>query len=390
MKILSLSEVSIRGKRLLIREDLNAPLADGRVTSDARLVAALPTVEQALAQGASSIILASHLGRPPRGADADTAPEFSMRPVATRLSELLGRDVTLLNGLDEAANLPAGGVSLLENLRFLPGETENDADLAKRLAKLCDVFVMDAFASAHRAHASTAGVIEAASVACAGPLLVKELQTLESILKNPTRPLVSIVGGAKISTKLGVLDRLAELSDTLVVGGAIANTFLAAAGYEVGESLIEASMLDEASRLLSNCDPLLPQDVLTAKEVAADAQTRICSVDSIPNDEMVVDIGPVSRNQLRDLLLESGTILWNGPLGVFEIEAFSAGTLHLAHSVAESSAFSLAGGGDTLAAIDLAEVQDSISYISTGGGALLEFVEGKVLPSIAQLGSRAR
>lgn len=390
MRIPSLSDVSIQNKRLLIREDLNAPIAEGRVTSDARLVAVLPTIEVALARGAKSIVLASHLGRPPKGASPDTAPEFSMLPVATRLSTLLGREVTFLSELDEAAQLPSGTLALLENLRFLPGETENDTHLAKRLAALCDVFVMDAFASVHRAHASTAGVIQAADVACAGPLLVRELQALESILEAPTRPLVSIVGGAKISTKLGVLNRLAELSDKLVVGGAIANTFLAAAGYQVGKSLIEASMLEEARRLLSACDPLLPEDVLTAKQVTGDARVRNCPVDSIPRDEMVLDIGPVSRNRLREILLESGTILWNGPVGMFEIEAFSGGTLDLAHSVAESSAFSLAGGGDTLAAIDLAEVQDSISYISTGGGALLEFVQGKELPSLARLRSRAR
>lgn len=390
MRIPSLSDVSIQNKRLLIREDLNAPIAEGRVTSDARLVAVLPTIEVALARGAKSIVLASHLGRPPKGANPDTAPEFSMLPVATRLSTLLGREVVFLSELDEAAQLPSGTLALLENLRFLPGETENDTHLAKRLAALCDVFVMDAFASVHRAHASTAGVIQAADVACAGPLLVRELQALESILEAPTRPLVSIVGGAKISTKLGVLNRLAELSDKLVVGGAIANTFLAAAGYQVGKSLIEASMLEEARRLLSACDPLLPEDVLTAKQVTGDARVRNCPVDSIPRDEMVLDIGPVSRNRLREILLESGTILWNGPVGMFEIEAFSGGTLDLAHSVAESSAFSLAGGGDTLAAIDLAEVQDSISYISTGGGALLEFVQGKELPSLARLRSRAR
>ena len=390
MRIPSLSDVSIQNKRLLIREDLNAPIAEGRVTSDARLVAVLPTIEVALARGAKSIVLASHLGRPPKGANPDTAPEFSMLPVATRLSTLLGREVTFLSELDEAAQLPSGTLALLENLRFLPGETENDTHLAKRLAALCDVFVMDAFASVHRAHASTAGVIQAADVACAGPLLVRELQALESILEAPTRPLVSIVGGAKISTKLGVLNRLAELSDKLVVGGAIANTFLAAAGYQVGKSLIEASMLEEARRLLSACDPLLPEDVLTAKQVTGDARVRNCPVDSIPRDEMVLDIGPASRNRLREILLESGTILWNGPVGMFEIEAFSGGTLDLAHSVAESSAFSLAGGGDTLAAIDLAEVQDSISYISTGGGALLEFVQGKELPSLARLRSRAR
>ena len=390
MRVPSLLEIPVQGKRLLIREDLNAPIAKGKVSSDARLVAALPTIKYAIEQGAKSIVVASHLGRPPSGATSKTAPEFSMRPIASRLSELLGREVALLDSLDEAARLPPGTLALLENLRFFPGETENDHGLAKRLAKLCDVFVMDAFASAHRAHASTAGVIDAADIACAGPLLARELEALESILENPARPLVSIVGGAKISSKLGVLDRLAQLSDKLVVGGAIANTFLAAANYEVGKSLIEASMLGEAQRLLAKYDPLLPEDVVTARELGADARTSICPVDSIPADEMVVDVGPASRSRLHDLLLDAGTILWNGPLGVFEIDAFAAGTLHLSHSVAESPAFSLAGGGDTLAAIDLAQVRDSISYISTGGGALLEFVEGKELPSIALLRARAR
>ncbi len=390
MKIPKLSEVPIRAKRLLIREDLNAPIAEGRVTSDARLLAALPTIEQAFDHGAKSVLLASHLGRPPEGASAQTTPEFSLRPVATRLSELLAREVLLIENLGDAENLNPGSLALLENLRFLPGETENSQEPARRLANLCDVFVMDAFATAHRAHASTAGVIEAAEIACAGPLLVRELEALERLLENPARPFVAVIGGAKISTKLGVLDRLAELTDSLVVGGAIATTFLAAAGKDVGRSLIEASMLDEAKRLREKCRPLLPDDVVVAEEVREDVTTRIVPVDHISKRDMVADIGPVSRTRLGKTLGEAGTILWNGPVGVFEIDAFSAGTLHLTRCVAESAAFSVVGGGDTLAAIEIANMRDSISYISTGGGALLEFVEGKELPAIASLRARAR
>lgn len=390
MKIPRLSEVSVRGKRVLIREDLNAPISDGAVTSDARLLAALPTIEYVFEQGAASVLLASHLGRPPRGADAQSAPEFSLQPVATRLEALLGREVLLIEQFDDALKLRPGTSGLLENVRFLRGETNNEPDLARRLARLCDVFVMDAFATAHRAHASTVGVIEAAEVACAGPLLLRELEALERLLQNPARPFVAIIGGAKISSKLGVLDRLAELTDTLVVGGAIATTFLAAAGKAVGRSLIEASMLDEARRLLEKCHPLLPDDVVVAEEVREDVSTRTVPVDAIPNNAMVVDIGPVSRTRLAEVLEDAGTILWNGPVGVFEIDAFSVGTLHLAQRVADSPAFSVAGGGDTLAAIDMADVADSISYISTGGGALLEFVEGRALPAIASLRARAR
>ena len=390
MNIPSLSEVPIRAKRLLIREDLNVPIADGKVTSDARLLAAVPTIEYAFEQGAASVLLASHLGRPPKGRSPETAREFSLRPVAARLGELLGRDVALIERLEDAVKLESGGLGLLENVRFLPGETENESDLAYRLARLCDVFVMDAFATAHRAHASTAGIIDVAEIACAGPLLVRELEALEQLLENPARPFVAVIGGAKISSKLGVLDRLAELTDSLVVGGAIATTFLAAAGKAVGRSLIEASMLDEAKRLRGKCHPLLPDDVVVAEDVRDGVTTRIVPVDSIPNEEMVADIGPVSRARLAKTIQEAGTILWNGPVGVFEIDAFSAGTLHLARCVAESSAFSVAGGGDTLAAIEMADVADSISYISTGGGALLEFVEGRELPAIASLRARAR
>ena len=390
MNIPRLSEVRVRGKRLLIREDLNAPISDGNVTSDARLLAALPTIEYAFEHGAASVLLASHLGRPPKGADPETAPEFSLGPVARRLEALLGREVLLIENLEDALKIAPGCLGLLENVRFLPGETDNDPELGHRLARLCDVFVMDAFATAHRAHASTAGAIEAAEIACAGPLLVRELEALEQLLENPARPLVAIIGGAKISSKLGVLDRLAELTDSLIVGGAIATTFLAAAGKKVGRSLIEASMLDEAKRLLEKCQPLLPDDVVVAEDVREGVPTRIVSVDAIPNLGKVSDIGPVSRARLAKTLEEAGTILWNGPVGVFEIGAFSAGTLHLARSVAASPAFSLAGGGDTLAAIEMADVGDSISYISTGGGALLEFVEGRELPAIASLRARAR
>ena len=389
MNIPSLLEHRVRDKRVLVREDLNAPIQDGRVTSDARLLAVLPTIEHLQAQGAASILLASHLGRPAKGDTPVTAPQYSLAPVASRLSELSGTQVQLLS-LEDARTLSAGSIGLLENLRFLPGETDNDTALAQALAGLCDVFVMDAFATAHRAHASTAGVIDIAEVACAGPLLLRELDALSRLLEAPTRPLVAVIGGAKISTKLGVLDRLAELTDTLIVGGAIATTFLAAKGLDVGESLIEASMLDEAKRLLASCRMLLPVDVVVAREVRAGARTRTVPVEGIGTDDRVVDIGPNSRAQLRGAMNAVGTILWNGPLGVFEIDEFAAGTLHFAKSVATSGAFSLAGGGDTLAAIDKAGVAESISYISTGGGALLEFVEGRELPAIASLRARER
>ncbi len=390
MKIPRLSEVSVRGKRLLIREDLNAPISDGEVTSDARLIAALPTIEYAFAQGAACVLLASHLGRPPEGADPESAPEFSLGPIAKRLEALLGREVLLIEHIEDALDLKPGCLGLLENVRFLPGETDNEPELGYRLARLCDVFVMDAFATAHRAHASTVGIIDAAEIACAGPLLVRELEALEQLLENPARPFVAVIGGAKISSKLGVLDRLAELTDSLVVGGAIATTFLAAAGKAVGQSLIEASMLDEAKRLYEKYHPLLRDDCVVTEDVREGVTTHTVPVDNIPNWGKVADIGPVSRARLAKTLKEAGTILWNGPLGVFEIGAFSAGTLHLARCVAESPAFSVAGGGDTLAAIEMADVGDSISYISTGGGALLEFVEGRELPAIASLRARAR
>jgi len=385
----SVYALDIRGKRVLVREDLNAPVQDGRVTSDARLLAALPTIELLKKQGAARILLASHLGRPAKGDTPATAPQFSLAPVAARLGELLGEQVDLVD-MESATAMQAGTIGLLENVRFQPGETDNDPALAEKLAGLCDVFVMDAFATAHRAHASTAGVIDVAKVACAGPLLLRELETLSELLEAPARPLVAVIGGAKISTKLGVLDRLAQLTDTLVVGGAIATTFLAAKGLNVGKSLIEASMLDEAERLLASSRMLLPVDVVVAREVRARARTKTVPVEDIGEHDRVVDIGPNSRAQLRGAMNVVGTILWNGPLGVFEIDRFAAGTLHFARSVARSPAFSLAGGGDTLAAIDKAGVAKSISYISTGGGALLEFVEGRELPAIASLRARAR
>lgn len=389
MRIPSIFEVSVRGKRVLVREDLNAPVKDGKVTSDARLRAILPTIAHLKAEGAASILLTSHLGRPGQGDTARTAPEFSLVPVAMRLSQMLGQPVPLIE-LENAHDLAQGTVALLENVRFLAGETDNDAGLACKLAGLCNVFVMDAFATAHRAHASTAGVIEAAEVACAGPLLLGEVEALERILEAPSHPLVAIIGGAKISTKLGVLDRLSSLTDTLIVGGAIATTFLAAAGHTIGRSLIEAPMLAEATRLLEVCQPLLPEDVVVVSEVRAGAATRTVPIDKIDEQDMVVDIGPASRARLGETIEQAGTILWNGPVGVFEIDEFAAGTLELAKHVAKSPAYSLAGGGDTLAAIDKADVAESISYISTGGGAMLEYVEGRELPAIASLRARAR
>ncbi len=388
MDIPRIDSIDVRNKRVLVREDLNAPIEDSRVTSDARLLAALPTIKQLRSQGAGRILIASHLGRPAIGDTPTTAPQFSLAPVAARLCELIDEQVELVD-FERASNMKAGAIGLLENVRFLPGETDNDMVLAGKLASLCDVFVMDAFATAHRAHASTAGVIDLAAVACAGPLLLRELDALSLLLEAPARPFVAMIGGAKVSTKLGVLDRLAEIADTLVVGGAIATTFLAAAGHRVGRSLIEDSMLDEAGRLLASCQPLLPEDLVVASEVRPGVETRIVPVDGIAEGDMVVDIGPVSRMRLSETFDEAGTILWNGPVGVFEIDEFAAGTRHLARSIAKSKAFSLAGGGDTLAAIDKTGVAESISYISTGGGALLEFVEGRTLPAIASLHARA-
>jgi phosphoglycerate kinase len=373
---------------VLIREDLNVPIKDGRITSDARIRAAVPTLQEAMRAGARTLVM-SHLGRPEEGV-FDTA--FSLAPVAGRLAELLGEPVTLLS-LDEAGDdfgeLRAGGVALLENVRFLRGEKADEESLARRLASLCDIYVMDAFATSHRAQASTHGVARFAPIACAGPLLSGELEALGQALAAPARPMAAIVGGAKVSTKLEVLDALSETADRIIVGGGIANTFIAAAGYEVGLSLYEANLVDAAARIAAKVDVPLPTDVMVGKRLEENETAVLRRLDEVAVDEMILDIGPESARQLAAELKKAGTILWNGPVGVFEIDQFGEGTRVVAEAIAESSAFSIAGGGDTLAAIDKYQVREGISYISTGGGAFLEFVEGKTLPAVAVLMERA-
>jgi phosphoglycerate kinase len=381
-----MDELDLSGQRLLIREDLNVPLKDGVVTSDARIRAALPTIEQAIAAGAR-VLLMSHLGRPVEG---EYDAEFSLQPVAEHLAGLLGRPVRLVADWQTGVTVGDGEVVLLENVRFNPGEKKNDDELARAYAALCDVFVMDAFGTAHRAQASTHGVARYAPTACAGPLLAAELDALEKALAAPARPLVAIVGGAKVSTKLEVLDTLADKVDQLIVGGGIANTFLAAAGYPVGKSLCEHELLDEARRISAKTYIPLPSDVVTATAFAEDAPARTCAVSDVGDEDMILDIGPKSAEAMAALLRDAGTILWNGPVGVFEFASFAAGTESLARAIADSAAFSLAGGGDTLAAIDKFGIADKVSYISTGGGAFLEYVEGKVLPAVAVLEERAR
>jgi phosphoglycerate kinase len=387
--VINMVDLDLAGKRVLIREDLNVPVVDGVISSDARIRAALPTVKAALDAGAA-IMLMSHLGRPTEG---QAEEKFSLQPVASRLSELLDCDVPLLSNWIDGVDIAPGSVVLLENVRFLAGEKACDASLAKKMAALCDVFVMDAFGTAHRAQASTYGVAEYAPVACAGPLLSAELAALGKALTDPARPMVAIVGGSKVSTKLTVLGALAEIVDTLIVGGGIANTFIAAAGSNVGKSLHEPDMLDTARQLAANnsdrADIPVPSDVVVATEFAADATATIKSVDAVLDDELILDIGPQTAARFAEIIAAAGTIIWNGPVGVFEFDAFGEGTRTLAEAIANSSGFSVAGGGDTLAAIDKYGVGDQISYISTGGGAFLEFVEGKTLPAVEVLMRRA-
>ena len=389
MAITKMSDLDLAGKRVLIREDLNVPVTDGVVTSDARIQAALPTIRAALAANAA-VMLVSHLGRPTEGQPDE---QFSLRPVADRLGELLGRDVPLIKDWIDGVDVEPGDVVLLENVRFLEGEKKCDEALSRKMAALCDVFVMDAFGTAHRAQSSTYGVGEFAPVACAGPLLAAELDALARALDKPARPFVAIVGGSKVSTKLTVLDTLAEKVDTLIVGGGIANTFIAAAGNGVGKSLYEPDMLDTARELAANRDDRaeipVPTDVVCADEFAAEANAATRAVDEVQEGELILDIGPETAARFADILKSAGTIIWNGPVGVFEFDRFGAGTKALAEAIAASDAFSVAGGGDTLAAIDKYGVRDGISYISTGGGAFLEFVEGKVLPAVEMLERRA-
>lgn len=380
-----MASLDIKGRRLLIREDLNVPIKNGAVTSDARIRAALPTIEQALAAGAG-VILMSHLGRPEEGR---FDPAASLAPVAATLAGLLGRPVPLVDDLAEAGRVAPGELVLLENVRFLVGETADSEDLSRRLAAICDIFVMDAFATAHRAQASTHGVARFAPVACAGPLLSAELEALEQALSEPARPLIAIVGGAKVSTKLEVLGSLAGLADQVIVGGGIANTFIAAAGHNVGRSLVEADLVEAAREIASRVDVPLPVDVMVGKRLDETETAVLRAVDAVEDDEMILDIGPETARRYAERLAAAGTILWNGPVGVFEIDQFGEGTRVLAEAIATSSAFSIAGGGDTLAAIDKYGVRDGLSYISTGGGAFLEFVEGKTLPAVAVLAERA-
>jgi phosphoglycerate kinase len=377
-------ELDLSGKRVLIREDLNVPIKNGCVTSDARLLATLPTIRQALKSGAA-VMLMSHLGRPEEGVWED---HFSLAPVAHRLSELLGVPVELIKDWEQATP-KEDHVLLLENVRFNAGEKKNSEALAQRYAALCDVFVMDAFGTAHRAQASTHGVAQFAPVACAGPLLAAELLALKSALAQPARPMLAIVGGSKVSTKLAVLEQLANTCDSLIVGGGIANTFLAAAGYPVGRSLHEPDLIDTARELMQKSHIPLPLDVVVAKDFSENAEATLKLASDVAEDDMILDVGPQSAAAMVEQLKHAQTILWNGPVGVFEFESFSHGTAELAKGVAASNAFSLAGGGDTLAAIDQFGIGDRVSYVSTGGGAFLEYVEGKILPAVAILEERA-
>lgn len=385
LSVVSMEDLDLAGKRVLIREDLNVPIKDGKVSSDARLRAAVPTIRAAVEAGAH-VILMSHLGRPVEG---EFDAQFSLQPVAEHLASLLGQPVQLVADWREGVAVAAGQVALLENVRFNPGEKKDDEALARAYAALCDIFVMDAFGTAHRAQASTHGVARFAPQACAGPLLAGELRALEQALANPKRPMVAIVGGAKVSTKLEVLDALSQKVDQLVVGGGIANTFLAAAGHPVGKSLCEHELLDEARRIAEKTHIPLPTDVVTALEFDENAPAQLKAVDAVDDNDMILDIGPESAEAVAEVLRNAGTILWNGPVGVFEFEQFSGGTRALAAAIADSAAFSLAGGGDTLAAIDKFAIADKVSYISTGGGAFLEYVEGKTLPAVAVLQERA-
>jgi phosphoglycerate kinase len=377
--------LELAGKRVLIREDLNVPLKDGAVANDARIQAALPTIRAARDAGAAVIVM-SHLGRPEEG---KVDPASSLAPVAALLAGALGQPVPLV-ALPEDADPAAGEVVLLENVRFLSGEKKDDEALARRLAGICDVFVMDAFATAHRAQASTHGVARFAPIACAGPLLVRELEALEKALAEPARPLVAIVGGAKVSTKLEVLGALADIADRVIVGGGIANTFIAAAGHSVGTSLYEPDLVEAAKEIAAKVDVPVPVDVMVAKAFDESEPAVLKGVDEVGADEMILDIGPESARRLAAMLGDAGTVLWNGPVGVFEFDQFGEGTRVMGEAIAGSEAFSIAGGGDTLAAIDKYGLREGMGYISTAGGAFLEFVEGKTLPAVAVLAERAK
>jgi len=386
MTVIKMKDVDLANKRVLIREDLNVPVKNGQITSDARIRAALPTIKLALAAGAKVMVM-SHLGRPTEGQYEE---EFSLQPVATHLASLLGQDVPLVKDWLDGVEVEAGQLVLVENVRFNVGEKKDDETLSKKMAALCDVFVMDAFGTAHRAHASTHGVAKFAPIACAGPLLAAELEALGKALDNPARPLVAIVGGSKVSTKLTVLESLSKICDQLIVGGGISNTFVAARGYNVGQSLYEKDLIPQAQKLMADLDIPEVTDVRVGTEFSDTAIATVKPVDQVADNEEIMDLGPDSAQALADILKGAKTILWNGPCGVFEFDNFSKGTEVVAQAIADSDAFSVAGGGDTLAAIDKYGLADKISYISTGGGAFLEFVEGKVLPAVAMLESRAQ
>jgi phosphoglycerate kinase len=386
MTILKMTDLDLAGKRVLIREDLNVPVKDGVVKSDARILASLPTIKLALEKGAA-VMVCSHLGRPTEG---EFSAENSLKPVADYLSQALGREVPLVADYLGGVELKAGEIVLFENVRFNKGEKKNSDELAQQYAALCDVFVMDAFGTAHRAEGSTHGVAKFAKVACAGPLLAAELDALGKALGAPAKPMAAIVAGSKVSTKLDVLNSLSQICDQLIVGGGIANTFLAAAGFPVGKSLYEADLLEMAKAIAAKVSVPLPVDVVVAKTFAEDAEATVKLVADVAEDDMILDIGPQTAAQFAELLKSAKTILWNGPVGVFEFDQFSNGTKVLAQAIAESPAFSIAGGGDTLAAIDKYGIGAQISYISTGGGAFLEFVEGKVLPAVDVLEQRAK
>ena len=390
MAVIKMTELDLASKRVLIREDLNVPIKDGKVASDARIRAALPTLKMALEAGARVMVM-SHLGRPSEG---EYEAQYSMAPVARYLSDHMGREVRLIENWIDGVEVAPGELALCENVRFLKGEKKDDETLARKMAALCDVYVMDAFGTAHRAQASTHGVARFAPIACAGPLLAAELDALGKAMENPARPLVAIVGGSKVSTKLTVLDSLSKVVDQLIVGGGIANTFIAAAGHPVGKSLVEMDLVEEAKRLSADArergaEIPVPTDVVCAKEFAESAAAVTKSVDNVGADEMILDVGPDTATRLASMLDAAGTIVWNGPVGVFEFDRFGKGTEVLARAIANSDAFSIAGGGDTLAAIDKYGIADKVSYISTGGGAFLEFLEGKKLPAVVILEQRA-
>jgi len=385
MKVKRMTDLDLAGKRVMIRLDLNVPVEDGRVTSDARIRATLPTLKAALDAGAAVIVL-SHLGRPTEGQFED---QFSLAPVARHLGVLLNQEVRLASDWLDGIEVAPGEIVLCENVRFNPGEKANDEALAKQMAGLCDVFVMDAFGTAHRAQASTHGVAQFAPVACAGPLLVEELDALGKAMQEPARPVVAIVGGSKVSTKLTVLEELSNHVDQMIVGGGIANTFIAAAGQPIGKSLYEKDMLEQARALAESSEIPMPVDVVNATEFSADATAVTRDVSDTQADEMILDVGPQTAQMYADIIAKAGTVVWNGPLGVFEIDQFGIGTQLLGEAIAASNAFSIAGGGDTLAALEKYDLSDKMSYISTGGGAFLEFLEGKILPAVAVLEARA-